>query len=251
MPIATALADIRREVERGELVFCDAPVKQLAWMYASCAAPAEPRLLDSERPQQVFPALNEEKFTGVLELISDGCVNYFRFKEGGFLDGFFWDKDDDTPVRSHVETLFAPTDAGERPEIAAAVFPDAAELPIQAPPELVQTYRELFWAIVAAADAEASGEAMKHAVRLRDLTGKVHTPLEAIGLPLDRDATPIVTTPEALNVALSDWALPFLEQVEIVAPGVAPAVLESATRDHRFVLQKAGFYDRLPWTVHW
>ena len=28
-------------------------------------------------------------------------------------------------------------------------------------------------------------------------------------------------------------------------------VLRDATREHRFVLQKAGFYERLPWTVNW
>ena len=35
---------------RCELVFCDAPREQLAWMYGSCAAPASPRPLSAERP---------------------------------------------------------------------------------------------------------------------------------------------------------------------------------------------------------
>jgi hypothetical protein len=28
-------------------------------------------------------------------------------------------------------------------------------------------------------------------------------------------------------------------------------VLKESTREHRYVLQAAGFYDRLPWQVTW
>jgi hypothetical protein len=34
-------------------------------------------------------------------------------------------------------------------------------------------------------------------------------------------------------------------------PGTAPKVLKDATREHRYVLQAAGFYSRLPWQVTW
>jgi hypothetical protein len=34
-------------------------------------------------------------------------------------------------------------------------------------------------------------------------------------------------------------------------PGTAPQVLRDATREHRYLLQSAGFYDRLPWPVAW
>jgi hypothetical protein len=32
---------------------------------------------------------------------------------------------------------------------------------------------------------------------------------------------------------------------------VARQVLKDATRDHRYVLQRAGFFTRLPWPVTW
>ena len=57
--------------------------------------------------------------------------------------------------------------------------------------------------------------------------------------------------PDELSLALTDWALQLLEGVEIVMPGTAQKVLKDATREHRYVLQSAGFYERLPWSVTW
>ena len=34
-------------------------------------------------------------------------------------------------------------------------------------------------------------------------------------------------------------------------PGTATKVLKDATREHRYVLQAAGFYGKLPWRVQW
>ena len=44
--ITEALRRMRAEVERGEVAYCAAPMEQLAWMYQSCAAPAQPRFVD-------------------------------------------------------------------------------------------------------------------------------------------------------------------------------------------------------------
>ena len=96
-------------------------------------------------------------------------------------------------------------------------------------PELIQTYRELFWAVAAAADREVSGEAMKHVHRLRDLVANVHPSVEAIGLPLDRDPRDIVATEAELTLGLAEWVSQLLEHLEIVAPGIAPGVLKEAT----------------------
>ena len=43
VPISAVLRDIKAEVERGELAFCDATIEQLSWMYQSCAEPAAPK----------------------------------------------------------------------------------------------------------------------------------------------------------------------------------------------------------------
>jgi hypothetical protein len=60
-----------------------------------------------------------------------------------------------------------------------------------------------------------------------------------------------VVRPEDLSTALTEWALQLLESVEIMMPGTALRVLTDSTREHRYVLQAAGFYGRLPWSVTW
>ncbi len=251
LPIATALGNIRQEAERGELSYCDAPFEQLAWMYQSCAAPAAPRAVEAVKPESLFPELQREQYTGVVELIRDGQVNYLRFEKGQYAGGYFFGRADDTSVAQHVSRMFARDAKGNPPDVAAALFPHAEDLPHQAAPELIQTYREVFWSIATVADREVSGEAIKHVHRLRDLVTNVHPSMEAIGLPLDRDAKEIVATESELTLGLAEWASQLLEHLEIVAPGIAHTVLKEATADHRFLLQRAAFYDRLPWTVRW
>lgn len=251
LPITEALAHIRQEAERGELVFADAPFEQLAWMFHSCAVPAEPRPLDRERPESLFPSLQQEGYSGVVELISDGGVNYLRLEQGNFVDGYFAGRDEDVSVAQHIGQLFRRDAAGNPPELAAALFVPAEDIPIQASAELLRIYRELFWAIAEAADREAAGEAMKHVERLRDLVGKVHTVLPIVGSPLDRELPAVVATERDLTLALAEWTNQLLDQIEIVAPGSAPDILREATANERYLLQRAGFYDRLPWTVAW
>jgi hypothetical protein len=251
LPIPTALASIRQEAERGELVYADAPFEQLVWMYQSCVAPAVPRTVDPLKPESLFPELKREGFSGVVELITDGRVNYVRFERGQYAGGHFYGKDEETPVARHVEQMFARDAKGNPPDVAAAVFPHAEDLPRQAAPELIQIYRELFWSVATVADREASGDAMKHVNRLRDLVAKVHPSLEVVGLPLEREAPDIVATESELTLALAEWVSQLLEHLEIVAPGIAPEVLREATKDQRYLLQRAEFYERLPWTVRW
>jgi hypothetical protein len=251
LPVTQALSHIRQESERGELTFVDAPFEQVAWMYQSCAAPAEPRTLETDRPESLFPTLQKEQYSGVVELISNGRVNYVRLEDGKFTGGYFAGLVEDMPVARHIGQLFARDSQGNPPELAAALFAPIDEIPPQASVELFRIYREQFWAISNVADREAGGEAMKHVHRLRDLVAKLHPALGVIGAPPDRETTPVVATERELTLALAEWAGQLLEHIEIVAPGSAPDILREATAEQRFVLQRAGFYERLPWTVNW
>jgi hypothetical protein len=251
LPIATALKRIRRELERGELLYADAPAEQLAWMYQSCAAPATPRFVDARQPAQLFPALKHERFTGVLELISGGRVSYFRFENGDYVNGHIWGRAEGGSISQQVESMFAPRSDGTLPQISAAVFPAVSELPVQASPALIETYRDLFWRLADAAEKQVPGEALKRAYRIRDELVAEHPSLTAIGTPSDRPVPELVATPAAITAALVSWCRSLLEQLEIIAPGIAPKVLKEGTREQRFVLQKAGFYGELPWAVRW
>lgn len=251
MPVGMALKEIRQEIERGELIYCDAPLQQLAWMYHSCATPATPREVDPTHPETLFPALQQEQYSGVLELISNGRVSYFRFDKGKYVTGFCCGKSASTTVGQHVESLFRRGPDGLLPTVVASVFPHDEGLPEQASTAMIQSYRELFWRIIEVAEREAPEEGKKRGSKLRAALAGTHTPLEVIGTPLDGPATELVAAPQDLTRALADWTRQLLQQLEIIAPGAAVKVLRDATKEQRFVLQKAGFYQQLPWTVSW
>ena len=251
IPIARALRDMREEMERGELAYCDATMEQLAWMYASCAMPARKRFVDEREPTKLFPVLFHELFSGVLELMSNGRMSYFRFQDGKFVNGYSCGKTEEMTVPQYVESLFQSSADGTRPHISAAVFSPASEIPEQASPAMIETYRDLFWRITHAAEKELPGEGTKRAYKTRDALAAAHEPLPVLGTPLDREPGQLVTTADQLTNALAAWTSKVLEQLEIISPGIAATVLKDATKEQRFMLQKSGFFTRLPWTVRW
>jgi hypothetical protein len=251
LPIDEALQAVRGEIERGELLFCNAPGQQLAWMYQSCAAPAKPRRVDVAHPEQLFPALAHEEFSGVVELIGDGRVSYLEFADGAYRSGVFSAKPAEMSAEEYVAYLCRPRPTGGPPHFAAAVFPHVEAVPEQAPPEMIRQYREVFWAITGACDGELTGEGTKLGLKYRELLANVHPSLKVVGSPPDREASGLVVTPKQLTASLAEWAMQVLEQIEVLAPGAAPDILKAATKEHRYLLQRSGFYEGLPWTVSW
>lgn len=249
--ITEALKRMRAEVERGDLAYCAAPMEQLAWMYASCGAGYHPRTVDVNQPEKFFPALQQEKATGVLELISNGRVSYLKFDQGKYLSGYFCDKPESANPARYLESLFEVGPGGTPPAMGAGMFPAADDLPAQAATALVNTYRELYWRIVDAVEREFPGEAKKRAQKVTTAIVGTHQALALMSVPRGTDTPDAVVQPEELSTALTDWALQLLEGAEVMMPGTAPKVLKDATREHRYVLQAAGFYGRLPWRVTW
>jgi hypothetical protein len=251
VPITEALRRMRSEAERGELAYCAAPLEQVAWMYQSCAEPLDVKPVDARRPEALFPALAQEHATGVLELISNGRVSYLRFDDGKFAGGYFCNRPEKVPVPKYVESLFRDGPDGQAPTLSAVLMPYAAELPPQAPLALVNTYRDLYWRITDAVESELPGDGRRRAQRVSAGLEADHRALAALGTPPGTELTDSVLRPDELAHALGDWAQQLLEAVEILMPGTATKVLKDATREHRYVLQAAGFYDRMPWPVTW
>jgi hypothetical protein len=249
--IGEALRRMSAEGDRGDLTYCAAPLEQLAWMYQSCAAPLVPRPVDARRPDALLPALEHERLSGVVEFISAGRVNYLRLDAGRVVGGYFCGKPDTMAVPAFVESLFAPGPDGAAPGLSAALFPHATDLPAQAPQALIGTYRELYWRLVDAVEREQPGESKRRAQRVcKGLTGD-HPALALLSVPRGQDPPDAVVHPDELPAALTSFARQLLESLEIVMPGTAPGVLKDATREHRYVLQAAGFYSGLPWPVTW
>ena len=249
--ITEALKRMRGEVERGELAYCTAPMEQLAWMYQSCAAELLPRALDPHAPGTFFPLLKQEHVTGVVELISDGRVSYLRFDGGRFMDGYFCDKPPEMAVAKFLETQFQPDSAGHPPALSAVVFPAVADLPAQAPNSLINTYRELYWRIADEVEKELPGQGQRRAQKVCTGIMESHKALALLSAPRGVETPEAVVRPEELASALSDWSLQLLEGVEVMMPGTAPRILMEATKEHRYVLQSAGFYGHLPWQLAW
>ncbi len=248
--ITEALKRMRAEVERGELAYSAAPMEQLAWMYQSCAPQSQPRFLDAQ-PSTLFPVLQQEQVTGILELISNGRVSYLRFEGGRFTGGYFCDKPDMQPIPKFIESLFEPGPDEAAPALSVMVFAPAAELPAQAPHALINTYRELYWRIVDEVEKELPGEARRRAQKVCAGIMEAHQALAVLSVPRGAEIPEPVVQPEELANALTDWSRQLLEGVEVLMPGTAPRVLRDATKEHRYVLQSAGFYGRLPWQVAW
>src|SRR5216117_245573 len=250
--ITEALRRMRLEAERGELAYWAAPMEQLAWMYHSCAAPAQPHSVDAADPATLFPTLQQEQVSGVLELIAGGRVSYLRLEQGRYAGaGYYCDKPDGMSVSRYLESLFRAGESGGPPALSAAMFPAVADLPQQAPDALVNTYRELYWRIVDEVEREFPGEARRRAQRITAGLADTHRAIALLSVPRGAETPDAVVRPEELSNALTDWALQLLEGVEVMMPGTAPEILREATREHRYLLQSAGFYGRLPWRVTW
>jgi hypothetical protein len=251
IPIADALRRIRAEPERGELSFGRAPFEQLAWMFAACAGPAKARFVDERQPDQFFEAFAADAFDGVVEFISNGRVNYFRFVGGKYADGYCCDRPEGIPVPEYVRTLFAPGADRLPPSIAVSAIPALEEIPQQALPAQVKLYREIHTRVLTGVEQELPVDGARKHQRISGALRHDHPGIELLIAPEYGAGPAVAVTTEALTEALALWATKLLQEVDVVAPGAALRVLKQATKDQRFVLQAAGFYDRLPWRVTW
>src|SRR5207247_2989455 len=133
----------------------------------------------------------------------------------------------------------------------AVLCPAAAELPQQAPNALINTYRELYWRIVDEVEKEFPGEAKRRAQKVSAGILEQHKAIGILSAARGAETPDAVVQPEELAAALMDWSRQLLQGVEVIMPGTAPKILREATREHRYVLQSAGFYGQLPWPVTW
>jgi hypothetical protein len=150
-----------------------------------------------------------------------------------------------------VEGLFRRGPDGELPSMCASLFPAVDDLPAQASAALVATYRELYWRIVDGVEREFPGDGRRRADAARAGLDAAHPALALLSLARTAEIPEAVVQPDDLVAALSEWVRVYLEPIEVMMPGTALKVLQVATWEHRYVLQAAGFYRRVPWTVKW
>ena len=248
--ISEGLRRLKSDPERSECCYAEASPEQLTWMFAACSAPAELRFVDSRQPEEVFPALASEHFSGVLELISQGRVNYLKFEAGRFVRGYLCDRPAGGSVVKYMESLFGLRADGTPPAIAGSVVPEPGEIPAQATSSQVRVYRELFHRISLAIEVELPAEGRRKGERASVAVQSIHPVFSVLTAATEDDNSSPVSA-DALTASFADWTSRVLQEVELVSPGSAERLLRDSTRDQRFVLQAAGFYEKLPWQIRW
>jgi len=251
VPIAEALQHIEGEAERAEIAFHQAPGEQLAAMYAACVqTPVDPPL-DASSAEAVFRALHERRWSGTLELISTGRVNYVQVRDGRFAGGHFSDQRPDETPPLYLARLFTSVPPEPLPKVAVRAVPGLAEMPPQAPPAMVAMFRHVIWDLTDLLEQEHPGDGTKRAERSRQRLLPRLPILQYFGGPRGVEGRDPLAEPSELAEALAAWSSEVLGELEIISPGCAPRLVRDAAREHRFALNAVGFFERLPWRIQW
>lgn len=250
LSIAEAVAMVPSAAEFGEICFCEAHDEQLATMYWSQVLEpvAWPTELDLRDPSAVFAFLNATMHDGVVEVHTEsGAVNYCIVRGGDIERGFFVG----TSTAGAAERAAALLTGGRGAERKhTRLWPVPPPLPVQAPPAMIQAYRDLVSAIVKRLVAGGADAAPSVAEKARLLLVERHKCLDHFSLTHPHPRDPVAETPE-LTAAIGAW---IGEILWTLAPedGTTPArLIGDVARERRHLFQSAGLFDALPWKVEW
>ena len=246
LPIAEALAKVPSAAEFGEICFHRCEDEQLATMYWSQVGEplAWPSELSVHDPSAVLGFLLATMHDGVVEVRAEGGFSYGIVRNGRVVRGFFADQGVGAADARLGVLITAPRGAP-----AARLWPVPAPLPVQAPPGLIQAYRDLMAAVVKRLVADGGDGAPAVAEHARKLLCAQHVVLERMALSHPNPRDPVTET-HALTAAIGAW---LGELLWASAPqGATPSTLiGELTRDRRHMFQSAGLFEALPWKVEW
>jgi hypothetical protein len=263
--IADAVARVPREAEYGEVCFHEADDEQLAIMYwTQMLEPVSwPSEVSPENPDAVMGFLHATMHDGVLEVIHDEGRSYAVLRQGKIVRGYFSD-DAYGAAEDQVRGLLAPSDRWVR----ARLWPVPPALTAQAPPALIQAYRELIASVVRRLIESGASSAPTVAEHARKHLMGSHPALERMAIATDPNSgsanatstlsfgrAPTSTTRDpiaetrVLSAAMGAW----LGEILWNAPpgdGTAPErFLEQLVRERRHMFQGAGLFEALPWKL--
>ena len=245
LAISSAIERIPAEPEYGEICFHEADAEQLASMFMAQTTkpdPWPPDLTYSD-PAVLFPFLMSIMFNGMLEIVTDGAVNYLIFHAGA-VERAFLSIQATGSVVDRVAKLFAP---GTKVE-GFRRWPAVDALPMQAPKELVQAYRELTNALVQRLVASGRESAPAIAEHARQNLVKTHPDLDCFSIGKKPPREPIADT-QRITTAVSAWLKEIVWAAQDHDGAPPEALLKELTWERRHMFQSAGFYEKLPWKV--
>ena len=249
--IADAMKHLKAEPERSEIAFCTASLEQLASMYSTCTQPAQDLGLDPTSPKTVFDNVLAKKWTGLLELISNGRVSYLTVKDGKYAGGLFSEQKPSEDAKAYLSRMFTSKHPEPNPRVTVQAFNRLETLPHQATPALVQIFRNYIWDLVDLGEKEMPNDAARRADKIRLKLTVKHDSLKGVGGARGCTNADPIAEPATLAEAVAIWTKEFLGELDMIHPGIAPRLLKEATRAQRFQLDAVDFFDRLPWKIEW
>ena len=252
LSIADALAKVPGAAEFGEICFHECDDEQLATMYWSHVSEplALPPEVDARDAPALFGFLRATIHDGVLEVRSDDGVNYGMVRDGRVVRAYLADpRDNGTTVDAALSTLVQSLRRDDQAS-GTRLWPVPPPLPVQAPPALIQAYRELMEAVVRRLVELGVDGAPAVAEQARQLLCDRHPVLERFALSHASPRGPVTETP-ALSAAMGAW-LGDLLWAAAPADGTSPGqLIASLAHERRHVFQTAGLFESLPWKVEW
>lgn len=247
VPIANALELVPSEPEYGDICFNESDDEQLSCMYATHAVSMEPwpAGMAAQDPGALFPYLMATTFDGFVEIIANDNVNYLIFRNGSVARAFLSSAHHGTLV-DRVKKLFARE--GRVGDLRVTRWGVPTPLPIQAPPALVQAYRDLATTLVQRlVDAGREAAATVAEQTRVNLVG-AHPVLDAFSFTGRPTKDPLADT-AGLTAGVAAW-IRDLMWAAVDQDAMAPeALLREITWERRHMFQSAGLYEEIPWKV--
>ena len=245
--ISSALERIPAEPEYGEICFHEADNDQLGCMYAAQTQahdPWPPDLRVSD-PAALFPFLMSVMFDGAVEIVSEDTVNYLLFRAGA-VDRAFLSIPASGTIVERVAKLFAP--GSKITEGRFRRWQALEALPVQAPPALIQAYRDLSAALVQRLINDGRDGALAIAEQARQNLVKKYPELEGFTIGTRPTREPVADSAR-LTAAVASWLAEVMWTVADHDGAPPESLLKDLTWERRHMFQSAGFYEKMPWKV--
>jgi hypothetical protein len=250
VPIARALEKVPAEPEYGEICFCAAEPEQLDCMFETqTRAPLSwPERLAVTDPVTLFPYLGATTFDGMLEIVSGDSVNYAVFVNGVVSRSYLAGSAVASPYESndHVGRIFANARAGE---LTVRRWAEIPEIGVQAPPPLLQAYKDLASGLVNTLVQSGRASAPAIAEHARQALLETHPVLDVLSLNGRPSNGEFVADSQMLTAGVAAWVREVMWTAVDHDATPPETLLKELTWERRHMFQSAGLYEQIPWKV--
>jgi hypothetical protein len=248
--ISYALERVPPEPEYGEICFCAAEPEQLDCMYLTqtIASVAWPEKLAVTDPVTLFPYLGATTFDGLVEIMCGDAANYVVFVNGMVSRSYLVGSPVASPHESNdqVGQLFVNARPGE---VRVRRWAEIPELGVQAPPALVQAYKDLATGLVTTLVNNGRAAAPSIAEAARQTLAETYPVLQSFSFNGQRGNEDIVADSNTLTAGIAAWVREVMWTAVDHDSTSPEQLLKDLTWERRHMFQSAGLYEQIPWKV--